>query len=258
VIDSFDSRALRNTDCYGQRFMRAGTYRYDLVNAAWVPATSEHPYQVRVTAAKGADRVMQQHTVLVRADGNRFRPDDETLRVDVGDLVVWHCPDAAGTPFAVVGDKAFFGNAALVNESGFSHAFSAAGEYPWVDAHGSDLGGVVRVNDPPCDNMEDFRSWQRQLSKGTLVMITGSRAEPAVVDILTGQTVYFAVVKAGGISVTDERLARLDPCKPPSTAAADEPAARTARVAAKKTAKKTAKKAAEKAVKKTAGRPTRA
>jgi plastocyanin len=247
VIDSFDSRALRHTDCYGQRFMRAGTYRYDLVNAAWVPATSEHPYQVRVTAAKDADRVMGQHTVVVRADGNRFRPDTDTVRVDVGDLVVWHCPDATTTPFAVVGDKAFFGNTALVNESGFSHAFSAAGEYPWVDAHGSDLSGVVRVNDPPCDNVEDFRRWQRELSRGTLVMISGDRADPAEVEILTGQTVYFAVVKARGVSVTDARMAGLDPCQPRSTAGADEPAARTTRGPAKKATKKAAKRPAKKA-----------
>ena len=241
MIDSFDSRALRNTDCYGQRFMRAGTFRYDLVNAAWVPATSEHPYQVRVRAAKDDERGMKQHTIVVRADGNRFRPDNDNVRVDVGDLVVWHCPDAAGTPFAVVGDKAFFGNAALVNESGFSHAFSAAGEYPWVDAHGSDLRGVVRVTDPPCDSMDDFRSWQRQLSKGTLVMITGGRAEPEEVEVLTGQTVYFAVVKAGGISVTDARLAGLDPCTPRSTVAADEPAAKTSGARARKAAKKSTK-----------------
>jgi plastocyanin len=242
VIDSFDSRALRNTDCYGQRFMRAGTYRYDLVNAAWLPATSEYPYQIRVTAAKDAKHAMEQHTVIVRTAGKGFRPDTDTVQVDVGDLVVWHCPDATTTPFAVAGDKAFFGNAALVNESGFSHAFSAAGEYPWVDAHGSHLSGVVRVNDPPCDNMDDFRSWQRQLSKGTLVMITGGRAEPAEVDILTGQTVYFAVVKARGVSVTDARMAGLDPCKPQSTAAADAPAAKTAKAPATKAAKKSVKK----------------
>ena len=259
MIDSFDSRALRNTDCYGQRFMRAGTYRYDLVHAAWAPATSEHPYQVRVTAAKDAERGMQQHTVLVRADGNRFRPDTETVRVDVGDLVVWHCPDAAGTPFAVVGDKAFFGNAALVNESGFSHAFSAAGEYPWVDAHGSQLGGVVRVKDPACGDMDDFRSWQRQLSKGALVMITGSSAEPAEVEILTGQTVYFAVVKAGGVSVTDARLAGFDPCQPQATAGADRPGTGTTQAAAKKATKKAAgTKTAQKAAKKTTRKATRA
>jgi hypothetical protein len=37
-------------------------------------------------------------------------------------------------------------------------------------------------------------------------MISDNEAQPPEVEILTGQTVFFAVTKSKGISVTDERL----------------------------------------------------
>ena len=213
MIDTFDSRALRRTDCYGQRFMRSGTFRYDVVNAAWARATTDYPYSVNVEAVDGRGVAMAQHTVTVRSEGKLFRPERETVTVAEGDLVVWHCPDATRAPIAVVGEKEFFGNMSLVNEAGFSHAFAAAGEYHWGDALGSDLRGVVRVTDPECGRAEDFRAWQRQLATGTVVRIVGGRAEPAEIDSVTGQTGSFAVVKGEGISVTDVRLLDMYKCE---------------------------------------------
>jgi plastocyanin len=212
MIDTFDSRALGRIDCFGQRFMRTGTYRYHLVPAAWAPATYEHPYTVEVgTRDKKRKETMATHTVQVRFDGKAFQPASERAAIEEGDLVIWHCPDARHVPLAVVGDKEFFGNRAMVNECGFSHAFAAAGEYAWVDAYGSGLAGVVRVKDPDCRTDDDFREWHRTLTAAKLVMITGSEADPAEVDILTGQTVYFAVTKSEGVSVTDRRLVRNRP-----------------------------------------------
>jgi hypothetical protein len=45
----------------------------------------------------------------------------------------------------------------------------------------------------------------KALSQGALVTIKG-RAEPQQVEIVTGQTVFFAVVDAPGITITDQRL----------------------------------------------------
>jgi plastocyanin len=214
TTDTFDSRALRRTDCYGQRFMRPGTYRYALVPATWSPAADDFPYTIQVTDAPDRDAVMEQHTVRVRQDGARFVPEQHALEIATGDLVVWNCRDSRTTPFAVAGEKDFFGNAALVNESGFSHAFGSAGEYEWADAHGSDLRGVVRVSDPRVTNSDDYQRWRRQLATGSVVMINGRNAEPAEVEIVTGQTVYFAVTKSDGISVTDARLLQVGPEQP--------------------------------------------
>ena len=40
-------------------------------------------------------------------------------------------------------------------------------------------------------------------------MITDKKVDPAKLDIVVGQTVFFAVVTSGGISITDERLLEL-------------------------------------------------
>ena len=62
-----------------------------------------------------------------------------------------------------------------------------------------------------------FQEWLRSevshravLWKGTMVLLCGQQADPSTVEIFTGQTVYFAVEKAAGITITDERLIRRD------------------------------------------------
>ncbi|MDI6908997.1 hypothetical protein [Nocardioides sp.] len=221
MTEILDSRALRNTDCYGQRFMKPGSYPYALVPAGGAGASGDFPYVVEVveTAAK-RDRDMHQTTVTVRflkerhgdccdertADPGRFVPDQERVTVEVGDMVVWNSPDAATRPFAVAGQKEFLGNTALTNECGYTHVFTTPGEHEYVDANGSGLRGVVRVADPQPRNTEELRAWQSRLGDGTLVMISDGRPEPAEVDILLGQTVFFAVVKGPGVTITDAAL----------------------------------------------------
>jgi plastocyanin len=204
VIDTFDSRVLRRTDCYGQRFMRPGVYQYDVVLTGGHAMTLERPYRIEVTAGQPGT-AMRQFNVSVHQEGRRFTVDEPVLSIEEGDLVIWNCSNATAG-FAIAGEEEFFGNDALVNECGFSHAFSAAGKYEWVDAHGSGLAGVVTVSDPSCKTATDLREWREALARGTLVMIADGKAEPAEVSVLTGQTVYFAVVKGPGITVTDRRI----------------------------------------------------
>lgn len=205
MLDSFDSRALRLTDCYGQRFMKAGTFHYHVLPAGAECVVDERPFVITAVETKGKSG-MTQHHVTVRAEGAAFKVDPPELQIEAGDLVLWHCPDAKAVPYAVVGDKDFFASTRLLNESGFTHAFSAAGEYRWRDAYGSDVGGVIRVRDPSCKNHNDVRKWRAALGSATLVMISDNKAQPPEVEILTGQTVFFAVTKSKGVSVTDERL----------------------------------------------------
>lgn len=205
MIDTLDSRALRLTDCYGQRFMKVGAFPYNVLPAHGDSITEERPFTVKVkertTKAK-----MQQHTVTVRCRAGKFSVEPVVVLIEDGDLVMWNCPDANSTPYLVVGDKGFFASHRLVNESGFSHAFGMAGEYRWMDAYGSGAAGVVRVKDPSCKEPAEFQRWRKALAEGTLVMVTDGKAEPREVDIVTGQTVFFAIGKGPGISITDERL----------------------------------------------------
>ena len=218
ITDQLDSRTLRFTDCYAQRFMKPGTYRYGVVAAGGHPGATapveaarslrrgrgEAAFTVEVEEAGDAG-AMAQTVLTVRREGNRFVVDQPTVRVRAGDMVMWHGTDASW-PFAVAGEKEFFGSDRLVNESGFSHAFTAAGTHEWGDAYGSRLHGTVRVRQPKLGSAKDVEAWQSRLSAGTLVTITDAVAEPADVELVVGQTVFFVVTRGPGVSVTDVDL----------------------------------------------------
>ena len=155
MSENLDSRALRNFDCYGQRFMRPGTYPYALVPAGSVGAGDSYPYLIDVveTSSERGEGDIQQTAVTVRfvkerhgdccderiSDPGRFVPDQERVTIEAGDMVMWNSPDAATRPFAVVGQKDFFGSDAMTNECGYTHVFTTPGEHEYVDAHGSGL-----------------------------------------------------------------------------------------------------------------------
>jgi hypothetical protein len=82
-----------------------------------------------------------------------------------------------------------------------------------VDAHGGRLRGEVNVRNLEVRHPEDCKKWLDTLSKGTLIKVAGDRCEPERVEILAGQTVFWAVEKAAGISITDSRLARKKPAQ---------------------------------------------
>ena len=68
ITNTFDSRVLGFGDCYGQRFMKPGVYRYDVVPAGGGAILADHRYAVEVEAAEG-ETTMKQHDVVVRPDG---------------------------------------------------------------------------------------------------------------------------------------------------------------------------------------------
>ena len=203
--NTLDSRALGFGDCYGQRFMRPGTYRYDVVPAGGGSLVTDHPYTIEVVAAKG-ESTMKQHDVMLKTKGRGFVVDSEALTINEGDLVLWTCVDPNARAFEVSGDQAFFGNAALTNECGYSHAFGAPGKHHWVDALGGPAEGVVTVKEVRCSTPAELASCRKRLSRGTLVMINDGKVEPAEVNIVVGQRVFFAVVATEPMSITDAAL----------------------------------------------------
>ena len=205
MLNVLDSRALQRTDCYGQRFMKAGDYPYNIVPAYGALISTDRPFKVRVSDGDAKSR-MKQYDVPIRSCDGKFEVPDPELVIKVGDMVLWNCSDRNALPYAVVGDHEFFSSNRLVNESGFSHAFGAAGDYHWIDAHGSGASGVVKVRDPGCKDERDLKRWRQTLAKGTLVMIDDGKVDRSEVEIVTGQTVFFLVVKGPGISITDARL----------------------------------------------------
>lgn len=204
-LDNLDSRHLQATDGYGQRFMREGTYGYNALTAGGGGINLERPFSIHVGTRKSEGK-MTQHPVTLRWDGERFIPDHDKLVIEAGDLVSWNCPDQKAPAYEIVGDKPFFDSSMLTNECGFSHAFGMPGNYAWRDAHGSGLKGVVRVKAVACADRAALAHWHAQIGKAALVMVNQGKAEPAEVDIVVGQTVYFAIVTGPGVSITDERL----------------------------------------------------
>lgn len=204
MYNAFDSRALGRADCYAQRFMRPGQYRYNIVPGYGQALSTDFPFVIKVDDNESNDREMSQHNLCVGPSGKGFAPHSNELRIGVGDMVVWN--GGGEIPFAVVGDQDFFNSHRMVNECGFSHAFGQAGDYHWRDAFGSNLSGLVRVRNPDCSDDASLMKWRESLSNGNIVMISDGKADHAELDIYTGQTVFFAIVKTPGISITDARI----------------------------------------------------
>jgi plastocyanin len=207
-MDMLDSRSLGPTDCYAQRFMRPGRYTYNLLPAHTQALATDRPYVIEVEGDKPSGKA-KQHMVRVEASRRGFSPADKTLRIPVGDIVVWHCAERRSGGVTVAGDQPFFDSARLTNECGFTHAFGLPGEYRWADAYGSDLRGVVRVVGADCSNPEALAHWQERIAQGVVVMIRDGRAEPNEVEVVVGQTVFFVLVSGPGVTITDERLIEL-------------------------------------------------
>ena len=206
-LDNLDSRHLQATDCYGQRFMREGSYAYHALPGGGGAINLDRPYGIQVGTRKSEGKMTQHHVVL-RWDGQGFVPDQQKLLIEAGDLVSWNCPDQNAPAFEIAGDKPFFESSTLTNECGYSHAFGMPGHYAWTDANGSGLRGVVRVKAVECATRTQLAHWRAQIGKAALVMVNQGKAEPAEVDIVVGQTVYFAIVTGPGVTVTDERLVK--------------------------------------------------
>jgi plastocyanin len=207
MFDRFDSRILRFSDCYGQRFMRPGTYRYHVLPATGFAVDVDKPFVINVGDRKSSN-IMNQQSVALKYDGKRFVPDKPELTIETGDLVLWNCADRNAPGYIVSGDKEFFASVRLVNECGYTHAFGMPGTYEWKDAYGSKTYGVVRVAEPPkadYTNQKELDAWREKLKTAALVMIDKDGAQPAEIDIVVGQTVYFAVTVSNGISITDTR-----------------------------------------------------
>lgn len=218
ALNLLDSRALGRANCFAQRFMRPGGYDYAVVPGHGQALAAEFPFSVIVDDNKTKE--MTQHNVLV-SDGKRgFDVDKAEIRIGLGDMVLWSGNGRTTASFAVVGEDEFFNSHRMVNECGYSHAFGTPGDYEWADAFGSGLSGRIRVSEVDGTDQKAFAEWRKRLNEGALVMITDNKADRTDLDIMVGQTVFFAIVKGPGISITDKRLLDLTASGDPKKRAA--------------------------------------
>lgn len=203
-----DSRSVGLGDAFGQRFMKAGKFPYEIVRGGGRQMVIEHSHEIIVKDSDSEE--MKQHTVLVTSEGRALVGDQRRLEIATGDLVVWACVSDPELRFQIVGRKDFFSSAALTTECGYSHAFGLPGDYHWIDANGGEARGVVRVKQVKSDGDADIERWKKRLAKAKLVMINDGKVEPSEVTIEVGQTVYFAVVKTEPMTITDIRQLRAE------------------------------------------------
>lgn len=212
-MDILDSRALRYTNCYIQKFSTPDTIHYYLAPHANMCLALDEESAFTIDVAEqppGAQREGQQHTVTISRKGNQLVAEPAHLKIQAGDAVLWCTSDSTIQSWAVEGEgkETSFSSAALTVEAVYTHVFGTPGEYKWVDANGGRVSGAVRVQAVDSEDREQCREWRKALEQGTVVLIEGDRVEPQDFEIMVGQTVFWAVQKAEGISITDVRFAR--------------------------------------------------
>ncbi|GAA0935899.1 hypothetical protein Vau01_020870 [Virgisporangium aurantiacum] len=203
-----DSRFLTYLDCYGQRFSAPGKIRYAVGSpTAAHLALDDRPFVVKVQERGEAEH--RQHDVEVGHSKGRFTVTPRELTIAAGDLIVWHSPVAATPPFAVWGesDAGSFSSLRLSKDAFYSHAFGEPGEFVWRDANGSAIKGVVRVRGVDTHERDAAESWKKELGQGAVVVIDNDRVEPTELGVVVGQTVFFAVAEAAGVSISHEATA---------------------------------------------------
>jgi plastocyanin len=207
MANNLDSRSITLGDTFAQQFKKEGTVEYHVApDAAW-PA-DEKGYEIHVGSKKGKGDP-ETHYVTVRLVDRQLTAEPPTLEITAGDVVMW-CPADSATPgFQICGGgpQGTVSSAEMTGGCLYSHAFGVAGTYAWRDPYGSGISGEVVVRDPKIESEVDRAACRKSLGEGKVVLIRGEKAEPAKVEVMTGQTVFWAVEKAKGVAVADSRLA---------------------------------------------------
>lgn len=215
-MDNLDSRSLRFFDCYAQQFAAPGRVRYRLgaMTLEWL-SLGEHSFAIEVAARPGGKQASgkeksKQHHLALRREGQQLVADPPSLEIVAGDVVMWHAADVTVPGFAVHGEgpDGAFGSGALRAGAVYTHAFGVPGDYEWLDARGSHVGGVVKVRPVEGLNKETGGKWMASLRAGTAITIDEGKATPEQVEIVVGQTVFWIVKSGPGITITDARLVR--------------------------------------------------
>jgi plastocyanin len=207
-MDTLDSRSLRYIDCFAQQFSTPGEITYHIITRAGGLVPLEPiPFKIRIREAS-AQRERKQHFVTVRRDGLRFVAEPPELEITAGDSVLWNAPDLTTLGYAVRGEGAggSFDSAALASKAVYTHVFGAPGDFRWTDANHGRVSGFITVRQVDSSDEREMATWVDQIREGVLIVISEDRVEPKEVNILVGQTVFFAVEKAPGITITDTRL----------------------------------------------------
>jgi plastocyanin len=208
-MNSLDSRFCRVGDTFAQKFSQAGRYTYDF-NLPGLNQLDNQTGRFTISVGKADDKKAEakQHFVTVRVADKKLVADPPNVEIAAGDVVLWNTNDQSTPGFSVSGhsEKDSFNSAALAREALYSHAFGSPEEIEWTDMNGHGLHGKITVRMPSTKSQKEMDDFKGLLTTGTVVTIRDGKAEPAQLSVMVGQTVFFAVEKAEGITITDRRL----------------------------------------------------
>lgn len=209
-----DSRMLGQVNTFIQKVTEPGDLVIDLRDAVagFVPLNEDAPMKMKVKASRKSAAELRnggkQHDLPIRFDKGKFEATEPPQGVEQGDVLVFHPADRGQRHFAVsgrVGERSF-SSTELVDQAVYTHAFGRAGTYRWADANGSKVGGEIVVRDDPATGKQGAERAIERMAEGAVVHIVGDDVTPRKLEITTGQTVFFAVEKTKGITITDVRL----------------------------------------------------
>lgn len=206
-MTSLDSRVLQKINCYARKFSKPGKVIYRIGAAAGSCALDKDA-SFTIAVEKSTKKESQQHNVSVRLEHRTLVAEPGRFSIQAGDMVLWHAQDKGVHVFSVYGEapEGRFSSGSLDKEVVFTHAFGRAGTYEWMDANGSSVRGVVEVVSPDRESTSDCDEWIESLANGVVVHVVGKKVRPEKVQIRVGQTVFWAVEEAPGITITDRRL----------------------------------------------------
>lgn len=209
-MTTLDSRLLHFTDCFAHRFSTPGTFRYDVspLPSMFVRRQDDKDEDLQVVVLPG-EGSQRQHHLTVSVVRGRLTVAPHRLEISAGDLVCWSADRSVTTGYVVRGriNSDTVDSTELHHESVFTHAFGLPGDIEWMDARGSGLRGRVRVVQPD-EKDERHARWGSSIAQGTLIHVRGEQAEPAEIEILVGQTVFWAIEDAPGVTITDSSRLR--------------------------------------------------
>lgn len=210
-----DSRILNYGECFAMKFTRQGKAIYHIqASSSYVLPGADNSFSINVCESSSKKGDEKQHTITIKREGARLYAEPEHLEIDENDVVLWHADNPKVHNFVISGESGQiqFDSARMEQYSVYTHAFGLEGEYHWQDAYGSKVGGVIKVKSPQCLDKKSQAKWLRSMDKGNLITISGNKVEPTELQIVTGQTVMWAIEKSEGISITDSRLLTSNDC----------------------------------------------
>lgn len=208
-MNTLDSRSLRYTDCFMQKFSAAGEYMYQLLAASGEGfGHDDDRFSIQVRPRESKSSPPTQHHITVVPREGKLVADPPRVEIESDDVVVWNTPDSLVPGYIVrgKGQSGKFDSGAMEGEAAYSHSFGAAGEYIWLDPHGGPATGTIEVQPVDASDEAAAAKWREKLGEGTVIVVSGKKVSPGRIKILVGQTVFWAVEKSSGMAITDARL----------------------------------------------------